>query len=70
MNDGEECDDKNDNNNDECLSTCKNATCGDGFTGPDEDCDDQNSIEEDACVNCITATCGDGYVWNLGEGKE
>ena len=44
MSDGEECDDENDNNNDACLNTCKNATCGDGFIGPGEDCDDENSL--------------------------
>ena len=27
---GEECDDGNDENRDECLNTCQNATCGDG----------------------------------------
>ena len=50
---GEECDDANDDNSDECLSTCMEATCGDNFVGPNEYCDG-NLLEDFQC----DATCG------------
>lgn len=35
--------------------------CGDGQTSGFEQCDDQNSQEDDACLgSCFRATCGDG----------
>jgi len=52
---GEECDDGNQLDDDDCLSTCHLATCGDGFvkqSAPAETCDDG---ENDSC----TGTCND-----------
>jgi len=62
---GEECDDGNADEADACLSTCKNAGCGDGFIQAGiEPCDDGNNIDTDACIaGCVMATCGDGFVW-------
>ena len=59
----EECDDGNDIETDDCLSTCEVARCGDGFWNPDtEECD--GSVPEGevayACVNCFLERCGDG----------
>ena len=39
------------------------ADCGDGITGPGEQCDDGNTDDNDSCVSCVDATCGDGYLW-------
>jgi cysteine-rich repeat protein len=40
------------------------ATCGDGIAEGDEQCDDGNATETDDCTNaCMTATCGDGIVY-------
>jgi len=61
----EKCDDGNKNDNDACLSTCKNNTCGDGhvYYGKEE-CDDANTDNTDVCIsNCRLARCGDTYVW-------
>ena len=62
---GEPCDDGNNNEFDDCLSTCEEARCGDGFLRADsEECDDNNQVTTDACTNgCTTARCGDGVVW-------
>ncbi len=65
---GEECDDGNLSNNDDCLNTCLNATCGDGFLDKamdsKEECDDGNTSNSDSCLNsCKLAKCGDGYVY-------
>ncbi|MEM9454585.1 MAG: DUF4215 domain-containing protein [Myxococcota bacterium] len=51
----EECDDGNDDDTDDCPSTCLNARCGDGFvqTGVEE-CDDGNDDDTDACRNDCT----------------
>jgi len=59
----EECDDNNAINTDACLSTCKNASCGDTYVHAGfEGCDDGNSSNLDACTNsCVTAVCGDGF---------
>ncbi len=38
-------------------------TCGDGIKVDEEDCDDGNTNNNDACVMCMNATCGDGYLW-------
>jgi len=39
------------------------AGCGDGFVGPDEECDDANTIETDGCRNdCSAQGCGDGIL--------
>ncbi len=59
---GEACDDGNDIDTDECLSTCVVATCGDGFILDGiETCDDGNQVDNDACSNaCSLPSCGDG----------
>jgi cysteine-rich repeat protein len=47
---GEECDDKNTDNSDACLLTCKWNTCGDGFMrAVVEECDDGNRRNGDGC---------------------
>jgi cysteine-rich repeat protein len=58
----EQCDDKNDNNNDDCLNTCKRARCGDGVVQSGrEECDDGNQSNADGChTDCKTPICGDG----------
>jgi cysteine-rich repeat protein len=39
------------------------ATCGDGYVGPGEVCDDGNVIDDDGCSNvCAVTGCGDGIV--------
>ena len=52
---GEECDDGNNENGDNCSSTCHNETqyCGNGRYEPNEMelCDDGNQIDEDGCSN-------------------
>lgn len=59
----EECDDGDDDDTDECPSTCREATCGDGFVlAGDEECDDGNDDDEDECpTTCEDARCGDGF---------
>jgi len=49
----EECDDGNVDNNDSCLNSCIDATCGDGVvqTGV-EACDDGNNANGDGCSAC------------------
>jgi len=53
---GEECDDGNIDDGDDCLSTCRLATCGDGHwrqysadPADNEACDDRNLIDDDGC---------------------
>ncbi len=47
------------------------AICGDGLPQGAEQCDDGNANNNDDCpVTCLTATCGDGLVHNLGSGSE
>ncbi|MEM9071004.1 MAG: DUF4215 domain-containing protein [Myxococcota bacterium] len=59
----EECDDGNADDTDACLSTCLDATCGDGIVYEGvEECDDANGDSTDACVACMPATCGDGFI--------
>ncbi len=64
MNGPEECDDGNSSNTDECLVTCTNPRCGDGYVRANvEACDDGNDSNTDACLTtCSAASCGDGYV--------
>jgi MYXO-CTERM domain-containing protein len=61
---GEDCDDANPDDDDECLSTCVAATCGDGLIQDGvEECDDANDDDTDECpTTCVAATCGDGFV--------
>lgn len=47
------------------------GTCPNGFKEGIEECDDNNTINKDDCINtCISAKCGDGIIWNLGNGTE
>jgi cysteine-rich repeat protein len=64
--DGEVCDDGNNRNNDDCLTTCQLPSCGDGFvhnsgTGPLEQCEPPNSANCDATCHFLPF-CGDGIV--------
>jgi cysteine-rich repeat protein len=65
---GEECDDGDDSNEDDCLTNCFLAFCGDGFVRAGvETCDDANSNPDDGCTNeCVATGCGNGVV-NEGE---
>jgi alpha-tubulin suppressor-like RCC1 family protein len=57
-----------------------NPGCGDGVKDHNgsnsdfklgEQCDDGDRLNNDACVGeCQNAHCGDGYVWNTGDGNE
>jgi cysteine-rich repeat protein/parallel beta-helix repeat protein len=64
VNGPEQCDDTNTSNTDACLTTCRSATCGDGFVRAGvEQCDDTNTSNTDDCLStCMAASCGDGYV--------
>jgi cysteine-rich repeat protein len=61
---GEECDDGNASDADSCLTSCREAVCGDGVVHAGvEECDDANARNDDACLfGCVRARCGDGYV--------
>jgi cysteine-rich repeat protein len=69
---GEQCDDGNTSDTDDCLSSnpnptsCKKATCGDGFTDAfREQCDHgaTNGMLGDSCsATCHTVSCGNGLV--------
>ena len=39
-----------------------NDICGNGAVEIGEQCDDENDIDTDACVQCLDAVCGDGFV--------
>jgi cysteine-rich repeat protein len=41
---------------------CLSPTCGDGVQDPNELCDDMNNANDDACINCVSAACGDAFV--------
>jgi cysteine-rich repeat protein len=63
---GEECDDGNNDDNDECLITCNDARCGDGYlhTGVEECDTGRERSNLGACrLDCKDAYCGDGYVY-------
>lgn len=64
LDEDEDCDDGNADNTDDCLSSCREATCGDGFVREGiEECDDGNDADDDACpTTCLAAVCGDGFV--------
>ncbi len=62
---GEECDDGNASNTDACLTSCENATCGDGFVRSGvEECDDGNTTNGDGCSSTCEIEpqpeCGNG----------
>ncbi|MCA9715429.1 MAG: DUF4215 domain-containing protein [Myxococcales bacterium] len=61
----EACDDGNDDDTDDCLSSCALASCGDGVLWAGvEECDDGNDDDTDDCpTSCAAAVCGDGFVW-------
>jgi cysteine-rich repeat protein len=44
------------------VNTPVTPCCGNGVTESGEDCDDANTSNTDACVNCAAARCGDGFV--------
>jgi len=53
---------------DECTYEtywCISPSCGDGVLDFGEECDngEENSNEGECLVNCVKATCGDGFVW-------
>lgn len=55
----EQCDDGNAVNTDACLSTCKTATCGDGYVrSGSEGCDDANTTNGDGCSSTCTVESG------------
>jgi len=61
----EECDDGNQDDTDECPTSCRPASCGDGFLCEScgEQCDDGNMTNTDACLGtCVPNVCGDGHV--------
>ncbi len=62
----EECDDMNDDNNDDCVAGCKDATCGDGFFWSGvEQCDDKNTTNGDGCSSaCVIEppVCGNSRI--------
>jgi len=62
----EACDDGNARNDDACLSTCVEASCGDGFVHRGiEACDDGDDDDSDECrSSCELARCGDGVLWS------
>ena len=50
LEDGEQCDDGNSDDTDSCLSSCEEASCGDGFVHEGvEACDDGELLAGDAC---------------------
>ncbi|MEN0062367.1 MAG: DUF4215 domain-containing protein [Myxococcota bacterium] len=64
----EECDDGNDVDEDECLNTCVDWSCGDSVvrTGVEE-CDDGNAVGGDGCsATCQLEVCGNNVV-DVGE---
>src|SRR5690606_40622437 len=59
----EECDDGNDDDGDECLSSCRKPVGGDGVREGNEECDDGNTNPNDNCTtDCKLPVCGDGFV--------
>ena len=45
-------------------AVCLAAQCGDGVLNGTEGCDDGNTNGNDACTSdCVTAQCGDGFVF-------
>ncbi len=74
---GETCDDGNASSGDGCSDECQLENCGNGVLDGGETCDDGNSDNSDACPDdpanggmCLSATCGDGFVWSTDGGNE
>ena len=63
--DQEDCDDRNEDQTDDCLNDCTAASCGDNFIHEGvELCDDGDEVDGNECTNsCRPAECGDGVVW-------
>jgi cysteine-rich repeat protein len=59
---GELCDDGDLEDGDGCDSNCTPTGCGNGVTTAPEECDDANALGTDACIDCVAAVCGDGFV--------
>ncbi len=61
---GEQCDDGNQEETDDCTTSCKFPLCGDGYLNQlSEVCDDGNLSGDDACTNsCEYVPCGNGQV--------
>ena len=59
---GEQCDPPaSQGGSPDCGPTCRNISgCGDGQTGPGEECDDGNAVGCDGCTACHVDRCGDG----------
>ena len=57
-------DDGNEDDDDDCVSGCVEAVCGDGFIhGENEACDDADGDnDDDRLADCRDASCGDGFV--------
>jgi cysteine-rich repeat protein len=52
----EECDDGNEEDSDECPTSCTDAFCGDGFKWEGmEECDDANMVDDDICADDCTS---------------
>ncbi len=70
----EQCDDGNTMSGDGCDESCQveiPPTCGDGSVDSGEQCDDGDVNNNDDCLtSCRTAVCGDGQLWNQGNGTE
>ena len=70
----EQCDDGNADNTDACTDVCTAAACSDGFVQPGvgEQCDDGvDNADNAACTTlCANNVCGDGALYNTGEGAE
>jgi len=69
---GEECDDGNLSDDDDCLSSCKRARCGDGLMNTSgmvkEECD-PNGDAEKCNLDCTVSSCGDGKI-NTSAGEQ
>lgn len=71
LEEGEECDLGGDNGNGgPCRDDCRIDECGDDYKGPDEGCDDGNTVDGDGCTStCAPETCGDGNL-DTAQGEE
>ncbi|MBN1769672.1 MAG: DUF4215 domain-containing protein [Deltaproteobacteria bacterium] len=63
---GEECDDGNTSNFDECLNTCRDASCGDGYVwAGHEDCEaGETRICSTSCSTAGREACTTGCAWS------